>query len=68
MKRRKIGTFEDLLALDPKEWKFSRVLSSDESRKAIEDSKKPLSLRDSYDNAKAAFEAMRAEHNKKKVQ
>lgn len=57
MTRRKIGTFEDLLALDPKEWKFSRVLSSDESRKAIEESKREEPKRPTMflvrDNSKA---------------
>lgn len=45
MARRRIGTFEELLALDPKKYKFSRVLSPEESRKVIEESKREESKR-----------------------
>jgi len=55
VKRRKIGTFEELMALDPKKFKFHSVLSPEESRKAIEESKRPITLEESHQIAREDF-------------
>lgn len=66
MRRRRIGTFDELLALDPKDYKFHSVLSSEESKKVIEQSKRPMTSKEAYDYAEQDFRDMKAYRKDKK--
>lgn len=66
MRRRKIGTFDELLALDPKRFKFHSVLSSEESKKVIEQSKRTLTDKEAFEYASQDFQDMKAHRKDKK--
>lgn len=66
MRRRKIGTFEELLALDTKRFKFHSVLSPEESRKVIEQSKRPMTAKEAFEYAEQDFNNMKAYRKDKK--
>lgn len=68
MRRRKIGTFEELLALNPKKFKFHSVLSPEESRKAIEESKRPITLKESHEMAHEDFKDLKKPKTLKDLQ
>jgi hypothetical protein len=59
MRRRKLGTFEELMKLDPKKFKFHSVLSPEESRKLIEESKRPITLEESHEMAREDFKDLK---------
>lgn len=66
MRRRPIRTFDELLKLDPKEFKFHSVLSPEESKKVIEQSKRVLTDKEAFDYASQDFQDMKAHRKDKK--
>lgn len=66
MRRRKIGTFDELLALDPKKFKFHSVLSPEESKKVIEQSKRVLTDKEAFEYASQDFQDMKSHRKDKK--